>query len=121
MGDASLQYTIVDNEGAEDDGVVSVTVDEQQPATLLGTQDSDLIFGSQTAETIDSLGSADDVFARGGDDLILAGDGGYLVDGGAGFDTVDFFGSNIGVRADIEARIGQGGFAQGMNTSVLRR
>ena len=30
-----------------------------------------------------------------------------------GFDTVSFAGSNTGVRADLQARIGQGGYAQG--------
>ena len=30
-----------------------------------------------------------------------------------GYDTVDFAGSNVGVRADLAALIGQGGHAQG--------
>ncbi|MEM7641539.1 MAG: cadherin-like domain-containing protein [Pseudomonadota bacterium] len=59
-------------------------------------------------------GAGDDTILAGeGDDFIDGGDDADSIDGGAGRDTVSYEGSDIGVRADLQARIGQGGWAQG--------
>ena len=64
----------------------------------------------------------DDLIEAGlGDDIIDGGDGEDEINGGEGFDTVVFTGSNIGVRADLESRVGQGGVAQGDEYTSLKR
>ncbi|WP_244628269.1 tandem-95 repeat protein [Stappia taiwanensis] len=112
-GEVSLDYTIADIEGAEDDGTVVALISDQHLDTLTGSDRRDLVIGTHLAETILGLAGDDDLFGREGNDLINGGDGADQIDGGAGFDTVTFEGSNVGVRADLAARIGQGGFAQG--------
>lgn len=112
-GAVSLDYIIKDEAGVEDDGTVQATISATHAATLTGTAIRDLIIGTYLGERIEGLGGNDDIFGREGDDYIVGGDGADRIDGGDGFDTVDFAGSNIGVRADLAARIGQGGHAQG--------
>ncbi len=77
-----------------------------------GTGD-DVIVAGAGDDLIDGGAGIDDIDAGEGDDLIRGGDGFDNIDGGAGFDTVDFKGSNVGVTVNLDARIGQGGFAQG--------
>ncbi|CAN7688252.1 tandem-95 repeat protein [Mesorhizobium sp. LjRoot246] len=112
-GAVSLDYTIKDEVGVEDDGTVQAAISAAHAATLTGSAIRDLIIATYLGERIEGLGGNDDIFGREGDDYIVGGDGGDRIDGGDGFDTVDFVGSNIGVRADLAARIGQGGHAQG--------
>ncbi len=112
-GATSLEYIIRDPEGVEDDGTVTVAVVEEAAAVIRGSEQRDLLIGSFRGERIEGGAGNDDIFGREGDDIIDGGDGADRIDGGAGFDTVEFTGSNIGVRADIAARIGQGGHAQG--------
>ena len=112
-GPLSLEYTIADDLLVEDDGTILATVSDTWLGTLTGSGLRDLIIGSQLGENIESGDGDDDLFGREGDDIINGGDGADNIDGGLGFDIVDFAGSNIGVRADIQSRLGQGGFAQG--------
>lgn len=71
------------------------------------------MIGSALGETITALAGDDTIEAEAGDDLILAGDGADEILGGDGTDTVSFAGSDVAVRGDLAARIGQGGHAQG--------
>ncbi|AVX03475.1 iron-regulated protein FrpA [Maritalea myrionectae] len=122
-GEVSLEYTISDIEGIQDDGVISALISDDHLESLNGTNIRDLIIGTHLTETILGFEGNDDLFGRAGDDLIDGGDGGDRIDGGDGFDTVRFTGSNVGVRADLAARLGQGGFAQGdiyFNIEALR-
>ena len=51
--------------------------------------------------------AGDDTITSGaGDDTISGGDGGDEIDAGEGWDLVDFAGSNIGVRAGLDDRLG---------------
>ena len=81
--------------------------------TIFGGEGDDTVFAGAGADIIDGGIGDDTIDAGEGDDHILGGDGFDDIDGGEGFDTVDLAGSNVGVRADLAARIGQGGFAQG--------
>ena len=112
-GTASLEYAIVDDHRAEGVGSVMIQVGDTPSAALHGSSERDLIYGSRFSEEIFASLGDDDVFARAGDDVIFGGDGADRIDGGDGIDAVDFRGSNIGVRADLAARLGQSGFAQG--------
>ncbi|WP_348541120.1 tandem-95 repeat protein [Thalassococcus arenae] len=81
--------------------------------TVFAGAGDDLVETGNGNDLVDG-GSGDDTIRTGaGDDTILGGDGGDEIDGGAGYDLVDFAGSNIGVRAGLDTRIGQGGFAAG--------
>ncbi|MGM0740843.1 MAG: calcium-binding protein, partial [Pseudomonadota bacterium] len=78
-----------------------------------GGDGDDLILSEGGADLIDGGAGDDTILAGAGDDTIIGGDGGDEIDGGDGWDLVDFAGSNIGVRAGLDTRIGQGGHAQG--------
>lgn len=130
-GPVSVEYKIVDGTGLDDSGYVSATVSSSYSGILNGTPDIDWLEGNDLNETINGLESADVIVALGGDDTINAGDGNDDIRGGAGNDTinggngadridggdgvdgVEFTGSNIWVDADLEARLGQGGAAEG--------
>ena len=130
-GAVTIQYTIADAQGLTDIGFIEATVDTLYSGSIRGTRLVDYIVGNGRSETLVGLDSADSILAMGGndrietglgndvidagdgDDIIDGGDGGDNITGGAGFDTVVFTGSNVGVRADLESRIGQGGFAAG--------
>ncbi len=112
-GTTSLEYAVADDDGVTDNGTVSIDISADIRTLLEGGADRDLIIGSQRSETIAGREGDDDLFGRDGDDLLDGGDGADSIDGGDGYDTITFAGSNIGVRADLAARIGQGGFAQG--------
>ena len=130
-GPVELVYRITDTEGVEDTTTITAIVEGSYARLLTGTPQDDLLIGNALNETVEGLAGADIIESgagsdtvRGGagEDTILAGDGDDLIDGGddadsieggAGFDTVTFEGSNVAVRVDLAARIGQGGFAQG--------
>jgi Ca2+-binding RTX toxin-like protein len=130
-GPLTIQYRIADDEGREDVGFASATVADRFSGHLVGTPRVDYLLGGSGPDRIESRGSADAILAMAGDDTISAGSGvddinagpgddcidggddGDRIDGGSGFDTVQFSGSNAGVRADLETRVGQGGFAEG--------
>ncbi len=113
FGNTSLEYTIEDEHHVEDDGTILAVVSSLRSETLSGSAIRDLLIGSYLAERIEGGAGDDDIFAREGDDIIVGGDDADRIDGGDGYDTVEFTGSNIGVRADLQAIIGQGGHAQG--------
>jgi Ca2+-binding RTX toxin-like protein len=130
-GPLTIQYRIADGEGLEDIGFASATVADVYSGSLIGTPRVDYLVGGSAGDRIEGRASADAIFAMGGndaistglgadaidagpgDDRIDGGDDGDRIDGGEGFDTLVFSGSNTGVRADLESRIGQGGFAEG--------
>jgi Ca2+-binding RTX toxin-like protein len=112
-GDVTFNYTVADQDGATDTGLVNATVSDQRAAVITGTSDRDLLIGTQLAERLEGSDGNDDLFGREGDDTLDGGDGADEIDGGEGFDTVDYSGSTFGVRADLVSRLGQGGFAQG--------
>ena len=80
---------------------------------LSGLDGDDDILAGAGADTINGGAGADLILAGDGDDMIIGSAGGDDIDGGAGYDTLTFEGSDVAVRADLEARIGQGGYAQG--------
>jgi Ca2+-binding RTX toxin-like protein len=130
-GQVMIEYKIADAQGLTDVGFAAATVSDFYAGLLRGSARIDYVEGGALADTIRTFIGDDRVLGLGGDDIIEtnagadvidggdgddwidAGDGGDHVTGGAGFDTVTFAGSNIGVRADLESRVGQGGFAHG--------
>lgn len=58
------------------------------PATIVGTNASQVIVGTPGNDVIVGLGGSDVIIGRGGDDTICAGDGDDLVFGGDGNDAV---------------------------------
>ena len=130
-GQVVIEYRIADTEGLEDTGFAEAHVADVYTGQLQGTPFIDYIEGNDLSELIWGYRRDDWIVAGDGDDIIFAdegddkveaglgdddidgGDGADEIDGGDGFDIVRFAGSNIGVRADLESRVGQGGFAQG--------
>jgi Ca2+-binding RTX toxin-like protein len=112
-GALGFDYSVDDPTGRTDTGHVSATIRTERDATITGTSKRDLLIGSAEGETLVGLGGIDDLFGREGDDILRGGDGADLLDGGDGFDIADFSDSNVGLRMDILARIGQGGYAEG--------
>ncbi|HVJ01429.1 MAG TPA: calcium-binding protein, partial [Sphingomonas sp.] len=130
-GNVAIEYRIADAEGLEDTGFATASVDNFYGGLLRGSTRIDYVEGGALADTIRTSNSDDHIVALGGNDLIEAGQGNDLIDagegddvidggegadrilGGAGFDTVVFTGATIGVRADLESRVGQGSVAEG--------
>ncbi|CAK0769527.1 serralysin [uncultured Gammaproteobacteria bacterium] len=130
-GDVTLEYRIADAGGLTDTGFAQASVDSFYTGMLLGTGKGDYVEAGAGADILRTGGGDDWILALGGndtiqagagddridagdgDDVIDGGSGGDAIDGGAGTDTVVFAGSTIGVRADLESRVGQGGVAQG--------
>ena len=130
-GNVAVEYRIADTYGATDTGFAMARVSSTYSGTLRGTPRTDYLVGSNNADliqslggndfvlagagsdTIESSGGDDEIDAGSGDDLINGGDGADRINGGDGFDTVSFADSDIGLRADLESRVGQGGHAQG--------
>ena len=112
-GDVTVQYRITDLAGFEDIGFATATIAPTYGGQILGTPLLDLLLGTPGADMIYAFESADVIEAGAGDDVIDGGDDGDTIDGGDGYDTVDFANSNVGVRADLTTRVGQGGFAHG--------
>ncbi|MEM7684139.1 MAG: tandem-95 repeat protein, partial [Pseudomonadota bacterium] len=130
-GPVTIQYRIADEEGLEDVGFAYANIADFYGQELSGTPFIDYMEGNELSETIrgyrrddwvvalggndtiETAEGADLIYAGDGNDFIDGGDGGDEIRGGDGFDTVALFGSNVGVRADLETLIGQGGFAQG--------
>ena len=81
--------------------------------TVFGGAGSDTIETGNQTDTVYGGDDNDDIKTFDGNDLIIGGDGADTIDGGEGFDSVDLIGSNIGVRAGLDTRLGQGGHAQG--------
>jgi len=59
-----------------------------QPATMVGTPESDDLVGTKKQDVIVAMGGADDISARRGSDLICAGAGEDTVNGGPGGDII---------------------------------
>ncbi|SEP42906.1 Ca2+-binding protein, RTX toxin-related [Methylobacterium sp. ap11] len=130
-GAVAVEYRIRDADGATDTGLAKARVGAAYDGTLRGSSLPDLVAGSAGADAIRAFAGSDLVRAGAGDDRIEAGDGddrieagagddwidggrgSDRIDGGDGVDTVSFENSDIGIRADLESRIGQGGTAQG--------
>ena len=130
-GNVAVEYRIADTEGATDTGFALAHVAATYGGTLTGSSWPDYIGGTPVADFIKALaghdyilagdgndriegGSGNDFIDAGsGDDWIDGGDGADHIDGGLGFDTISFESSDFAVRADLESRVGQGGYAQG--------
>lgn len=112
-GPTSVEYTIADPEGVEDDGTVTVVIGDTHADTITGSDRRDLLIGTDGVETIVGGLGDDDIYAEAGDDIIAGGEGADRIYGGDGIDTVTFTNSNIGVVVDLQSLIGQGGEAQG--------
>ena len=119
-GPASVSYRIADGDGGEAVGVVSAEIAAEAAAVIAGSERRDLLIGSAGAERLEGLGGDDDLYGRQGDDTLEGGAGKDRLDGGEGRDAASYEGSNIGVRADLAARIGRGGQRRGTNTSPSR-
>ncbi|HKY81357.1 MAG TPA: tandem-95 repeat protein, partial [Sphingobium sp.] len=130
-GNVAVEYRIADSEGATDTGFAMASVADFYAGVLRGSSLADYLVGTAGADRIEAYsgndfilggdgadtilaGNGDDrIDAGNGDDWIDGGDGADHITGGAGFDTVSLAGSDVGLRADLESRVGQGGFAQG--------
>ncbi len=112
-GTTSVEYTIADPQGVEDDGTVTVLISDTRADTIVGSDRRDLLIGTDGAETIVGGLGDDDIYGEAGDDIIEGGEGADRIYGGDGIDTVTFTNSNIGVVVDLQSLIGQGGQAQG--------
>jgi Ca2+-binding RTX toxin-like protein len=76
-----------------------------QPATLVGTDDDDVLVGTAGPDVIVALAGDDVIRSRGGNDVICGGDGQDRLRGGAGDDRL--FGQEDGQLGDI--LVGGGG------------
>ena len=112
-GESRFRYLVEDDTELTDEGRVDVTVTSVFEATVTGTAMRDLLFGGAEDRTVEGGAGEDDIFGEGGNDLLIGGDDADRLDGGAGIDLASFAGSNVGVRADLQTGIGQGGHAQG--------
>ena len=112
-GPLSFTYTIKDDQNATDDGRVAAVVSSIHAETIYGSDRRDLLIGTSVGERFEGGAGDDDLFGRGGNDYFASNDGADKIDGGDGIDTVSFTTSNIGIRVDLQSRIGQGGYAQG--------
>ncbi|CAK0772714.1 hypothetical protein WCLP8_4910001 [uncultured Gammaproteobacteria bacterium] len=111
-GLVSFEYLVSDGQGGSTTGAVTVAVANETATVITGTARNDLLLGSDHDETLVGLESSDLIDAGGGDDTLRGGEGADRLDGGDGFDTADYSDSAIGVRADLNARVGQGGTAE---------
>src|SRR5215218_5773394 len=77
--------------------------------TILGSNGADNLFGGDGDDFIDGNQGNDTAFLGAGDDVFRwdPGDGSDTVEGQAGFDTLDFFGSNAAENIDIAANGGR--------------
>ncbi|MEL6424423.1 MAG: tandem-95 repeat protein, partial [Pseudomonadota bacterium] len=130
-GETRTIYRISDTSGLVDQGFAGGLVLGSYSGTLTGTNERDLLIGTEAGERIEGLDGDDDLLGEGGDDIfdagagdddifggagndiILASAGRDTIDGGDDYDIVDYTASNIGVRADLETRVGQAGYADG--------
>ncbi len=112
-GPVTLDYTITDGVGGFGTAQLSGTIGGVHADEILGSARRDLLIGTAGSELLSGLAGNDDLFGRAGDDVLRGGEGADLLDGGDGFDIADYSTANIGLRADLEARIGQGGHAEG--------
>ncbi|WP_244651328.1 tandem-95 repeat protein [Rhizobium sp. CFBP 8762] len=130
-GKVAVEYRIADLDGATDTGFAMVEVEETYNGTLNGSRRIDHLIGTPGVDLIRAFDGDDLVLAGEGDDRIEAGSGNDRIDagagddeidggdgadhiiGGTGVDTVSFQSSDAAVRVDLDARIGQGGYAQG--------
>ena len=130
-GNVAVEYRIADADGATDTGFAMASVADSYNGLLRGTSKADYLVGTEGADLIQAFGGndfvlggggndrieaasgADRIDAGAGDDWIDGGDGADHITGGDGFDTVSFQSSDVGLRADLESRVGQGGYAQG--------
>ena len=130
-GQVAVEYRIADTDGATDTGFAMASVADSYNGLLRGTAKADYLVGTAGADLIQALGGNDFILAGEGNDTIEAGNGDDRIDAGAGddwidggdgadhitggdgFDTVSFQNSDIGLRADLESRVGQAGYAQG--------
>ena len=130
-GETQVIYRISDTAGLVDQGFAGGLVLGGYSGTITGTSLRDLLIGSAAGDLIEGGAGNDDIIGEAGDDTIEAGDGDDqieagdgndvilasngrdTIDGGDGIDVVDFSASNIGVRADLETRVGQSGYADG--------
>jgi len=112
-GPVSFDYVLADEAGGTDIGKVFGSIAAERAAVITGSVRRDLLIGTSGTERIEGLAGSDDLYGRGGDDVLAGGDDADRLDGGEGRDAASYDGSNVGVRADLLARIGQGGHAQG--------
>src|SRR5215218_2491487 len=90
--------------------LIAITVDGGAGAdTILGSNGADNLFGGDGDDFIDGNQGNDTAFLGAGDDVFRwdPGDGSDTVEGQAGFDTLDFFGSNAAENIDIAANGGR--------------
>jgi Ca2+-binding RTX toxin-like protein len=78
-------------------------------ATIVGTNNDDVLVGTPGRDVIVGLGGNDTIQGLGGNDLICGGDGSDDIDGGDGNDSIhgDAFGPELGIRRAV-ARSGHG-------------
>ncbi|WP_299614391.1 tandem-95 repeat protein [uncultured Tateyamaria sp.] len=103
-GEATIGYTITDDNGGEDSAVVTVTVEENPLDGIVegtdegelidedydGDPEGDVVDGGDNIFSDDPEDEDDDIIeAGGGDDTVIAGDGDDSVDGGDGNDLID--------------------------------
>ncbi|MDN3518668.1 hypothetical protein QWY84_13690 [Aquisalimonas lutea] len=82
-------------------------------AVRAGTADGDVIEGTGADEVLIGLGGSDVLNGGAGADTLIGGRGADVLRGGAGEDTAAYTASDGGVRMDLEAGEGYGGYAQG--------
>lgn len=114
FGPASFDYTVSDGAGGNATASVALDVLEDpnppNPATIIGTNNNDVLVGTGNADIFDGLGGNDIMRGRGGDDIFLGGDGADVMRGGSGFDTINYSASPNGISLFI---FGKSGFGSG--------
>ncbi|MCB9996898.1 MAG: tandem-95 repeat protein [Rhodospirillales bacterium] len=84
-GSDSFEYTLVDDQGAQSIGMVTLEIEQ---ADIVGTDGRDTLFGSRHDDIIVGLGGKDTLFGRNGDDALFGGEDKDALFGGKGDDAL---------------------------------
>lgn len=84
-GNDSFDYTVLDGQGGEDIGTVTVSV-EAAPDQMIGTSGNDVLKGDNDDNTILAMAGNDTVKGKNGADLLVGGEGNDVLYGSNGND-----------------------------------
>lgn len=80
---------------------------------IYGRNDADTLNGDNGDDTLFGGRGADSLFGGDNNDILVGGSGGDVLNGGSGFDLALYSDATAGVFADLQAPVGNSGFAAG--------
>lgn len=83
------------------------------PATVIGTENADILIGAGVNNVFYGLGGADFILGGVGNDTFVGGAGADHMDGSTGINKLSYFGSDAGVLVDLLTDMASGGHAEG--------